>query len=64
MYCAVCLDGGVDRLDQCLGLLKFAIFNGLADAGQFLINDTAGTNIDMAHFRVAHLPVRQTYIFT
>jgi len=36
----------------------------LIDAGQVLINDSTGAQIEMAYFRVAHLSFRQTDIGT
>ena len=37
---------------------------GYIDALQFLVNDTAGTQVEVTHFRIAHLPVGQTDQFT
>jgi len=36
--------------------------NGFANAGEILIHHTAGTNVHVPHFWVAHLAVWQTHI--
>ena len=41
-------------------LEEIPILNGFGNAGQFLIDDAAGPDIGMAHFRVAHLAIRKT----
>lgn len=41
---------------------KFAVSDGFGDARQLLVNHTACANIGVAHFAVAHLPVRQADI--
>ncbi|MNJ81652.1 hypothetical protein D3C77_805620 [compost metagenome] len=41
---------------------ELAITNGLGDAGEVLVDDTAGTEVHVADLGVAHLPVRQAHI--
>ena len=41
---------------------KLTLGDGLVDAGQLLVNDSARAEIEMAHFRVAHLPFGQSDI--
>ncbi len=36
-----------------------AIADGRVDPGQVLVDDAAGAQVHVAHFRVAHLPIRQ-----
>ena len=38
---------------------KIAVDDGFADHGQVLVHDPAGTEIEVADFRIAHLPFRQ-----
>ncbi|GIQ61876.1 hypothetical protein PACILC2_04440 [Paenibacillus cisolokensis] len=38
---------------------KFAFPDRLADAGQILVNDPSGPDIEMADFRIAHLAFRK-----
>lgn len=45
-------------------LLKGSIFDGPSDARQVLIDNASGTNGQMTHFRVSHLPSRQANSFT
>jgi hypothetical protein len=41
-------------LRHCIAL-EFAFVDCLVDASQILVNDPAGAEIEMAHFRVPHL---------
>ena len=40
---------------------KDAVFNGLCNLGQFLVNNTSGTDVQMADFGVAHLAFRKAH---
>ena len=37
---------------------EISLGNALTDAGQILVDDTAGADIEMSDLRVAHLPFR------
>ena len=52
----------VDRAHERLVGEKVAVLDGLGDAGQLLIDDTARADVGVADLGVAHLPVRQTDI--
>ena len=54
--------GGIQGMDQGRFLKKLAVLNILGDTGQFLIHDTASAHIQVAHFTIAHLAVRQTHV--
>ena len=41
-----------------------AVLAGAVDFHQVLIHDTSGTDIQVTHFGVTHLSVRQTYVLT
>jgi hypothetical protein len=43
--------------------LQTTLSDGLVDAGQFLPHDAPRTDIEVAYFGVAHLPLGQTYGF-
>ena len=42
-------------------LEEIPVLNGLGDLSQILIYDTTRPDIQVAHLRVAHLPIRQSY---
>src|SRR5438034_7609972 len=42
--------------------LQFARGDGFVNSRQVLIHDSPGSEIEMAHFRVAHLTIAQTHI--
>ena len=46
------------RLLQYLVSIQVTVSNGLVDAREVLINDASRAEIQMANFRVAHLPCR------
>ena len=48
------------QLLQGLGVAELVIANGVADAHQFLADDPAGTNREVAHLGIAHLLIRQS----
>ena len=54
----------VDCAHERLVREEIAVLNGLGDAGQLLIDDTARTDIGVTNLGVAHLAVRQTDIQT
>ena len=41
---------------------EISVLDRLGDAGKVLIHDSAGSHVQMADFRVAHLSVRQSYV--
>ncbi|MNZ99418.1 hypothetical protein D3C78_1187410 [compost metagenome] len=49
----------VHRACQHRVLEELAVANGLGDAGEVLVDDTAGAQVHVTDFGVAHLPVRQ-----
>src|SRR5699024_448735 len=62
--CAVVVIHMVHCTEQDLIVEEIAVFDGFVDACQTLIDDAAGTDIEVADFRVAHLAFRETYIKT
>src|SRR5699024_541646 len=50
-------------LRKCFDIEKCSIFNGVVDTCQTLINDSSRSNIQMADFRVPHLPLWKAYCF-
>jgi hypothetical protein len=38
---------------------KVAVLNGFRDTRQFLVNDPAGADVQVADLRISHLPVRK-----
>ena len=62
MHRAAGLFGVFHRLQQG-GIFKKAVIpDVLGDAGQFLINNTAGADVGVAHLAVAHLAVGQAHV--
>ena len=59
---ATAVPGGRDQLFQGRGLGNGAVPDSVADARELLVHHAAGADIQMTHFRIAHLAVRQTYI--
>ncbi len=55
-------DSFVNRLGEVVINIQVTVFNRLADTGKVLINDTSGTNIHMANFRVAHLTFGEPHV--
>ena len=58
--CAV-FQAVIDGIVEFLHLEKIPVLNRLGDPGQLLIYDTARADVQVPHFRIAHLPVRQTH---
>jgi hypothetical protein len=40
------------------------IADGFVDAGEFLVDDAAGTDIEMAYFGISHLAIGEANIFS
>ena len=59
MQCRPALLGRLHGLDQRQVGIKAAIFYGQIDLGQILVHHASGADVQMAHFRVAHLAVGQ-----
>ena len=60
MQCGIVLFAMFHSVHQSRIFKEIAIFNGFCDSGQFLIYDTASTDIQVTYFRVPHLSIRQT----
>ena len=62
------VQGAAGRLDPVETLVqrpiagKLTLLNRPVDPGQILIDHPAGTQVHVADFRVAHLPVRQAHV--
>ncbi len=52
-----------DRCQELFVVKKAAVFDRFGDAGEFLVHDAAGADVQVAYFGVAHLAVGQTDIF-
>ncbi len=52
--------GGGDGGQQLGILAETSVLDGSIDPGQILINDTAGTDVHMTDFGIAHLAIWQT----
>ena len=48
-------------LQRCIAS-QFAIADRLVDAGEVLVNDASGTQVEVAHLAVAHLPGWQAHV--
>ena len=59
MYGGVLSDGFVDGGAEHGILLQFTVFDGFVDAGKALIHHTAGAEVHVPHFGVAHLAIGQ-----
>ncbi|VTM89391.1 Uncharacterised protein [Raoultella ornithinolytica] len=53
-------NGFVDRGGQHRVCKERAFFDFDIKTGQILVNDTTGAEVNVTHFRVAHLAIRQT----
>ena len=49
-------------IEQHWIVVQFVLSYGFIDAGQFLVHYASGTNIEVAYFRVAHLPIGQSHL--
>jgi hypothetical protein len=61
MHCALGADRVIDRPAQSRIVKKLAIFDGLVDARQRLVNDPPGSQVHVSHLGVTHLTFRQPY---
>ncbi len=55
--------GIIDGCQQRFVVVQFAFAHGFIDACQFLPHDAAGADIEVTHFRVAHLAFGQAHVF-
>ena len=53
---------GLHGVDQGGVLLHIPLFRGLCDAGELLVHYPASADVGVAHFGVAHLPVRKAHV--
>ena len=60
LACFLCIAVGIDNL---FVLQDVTCLTGFVNLYKVLLYDTARTDVEMTHFRVAHLPGRQTHIF-
>ena len=60
MHGFACGNGFIDRAGQYRVGEEGAFFDFNVQAGEILIHDTARAEVDVAHFGVAHLTIRQT----
>ena len=52
----------VRRVVEFFVFKKFAVFDLLGDAGEFLIDDSARSHVEVPHLAVSHLPVGKAHI--
>ena len=62
MELAACLFDMADSVKELLILKECAVLDVLCDSGKLLINNAACAHVCVAHFAVAHLSVRKTYV--
>src|SRR5690242_20556108 len=56
--------GATDGVQQYLVFGKRAVPDAYVDTLQLLIDDPAGTEVQVSYFRIAHLAFRQAYCFS
>ena len=61
MHAASMGSGVLHRIDQHRVSEKTSIGNRVVDAGDVHVHNPTGTDVEMAHLAVAHLPVGQSY---
>ena len=59
MQCRAALLGGFDGLDEHGVAVEAAVLDGQVDLGQILVDHAPGADVQMAHFRIAHLTFGQ-----